>query len=100
MLCPQLCMGIPPGARFPAQLMLCPQLCMGISPRRYTEIGQLHWMMWRTIFGRPWGVVFGGAGEPLLRLDTIAETIELVRQQRHGVPFRAGAYTRPLLIST
>jgi len=34
------------------------------------------------------GVVFGGAGEPLLRLDTIAETIDIVRQSRHGVPFR------------
>ena len=39
-LCPQLCMGIQPGARFPARSAdACPQLCMGISPRRYTEIG-------------------------------------------------------------
>jgi len=41
-LCPQLCMGIQPGARFPvrsAALTLCPQLCMGISTRRYTAIG-------------------------------------------------------------
>jgi hypothetical protein len=39
-LCPQLCMGIQPDARFPARSAdACPQLCMGISPRRYTEIG-------------------------------------------------------------
>jgi len=44
-LCPQLCMGSHPGARFPAQsadgLTLCPQLCMDISPGQYTDIGLL-----------------------------------------------------------
>uniref|UniRef100_A0A7S0SPP3 Radical SAM core domain-containing protein n=1 Tax=Mantoniella antarctica TaxID=81844 RepID=A0A7S0SPP3_9CHLO len=34
------------------------------------------------------GVVFGGAGEPLLRLETITATMEAVRASRHGVPFR------------
>jgi hypothetical protein len=34
-LCPQLCMGTPPGTRFPA---LGVHACVGISPRLYTEI--------------------------------------------------------------
>ena len=34
------------------------------------------------------GVVFAGAGEPLLRLPVLAETVALVRERRHGVPFR------------
>ena len=34
------------------------------------------------------GVVFGGAGEPLLRLDALRETVDEVRTRRHGVPFR------------
>ena len=34
------------------------------------------------------GVVFAGAGEPLLRLDVVVDTIAMVRESRHGVPFR------------
>ena len=34
------------------------------------------------------GVVFAGYGEPLLRLPVLAETISLVKERRHGVPFR------------
>jgi TatD DNase family protein len=34
------------------------------------------------------GVVFAGAGEPLLRLDVVLSTMALVRESRHGVPFR------------
>lgn len=34
------------------------------------------------------GVVFAGAGEPLLRLDVVVDTMRVVRESRHGVPFR------------
>ena len=34
------------------------------------------------------GVVFAGAGEPLLRLDVVVDTMAMVRESRHGVPFR------------
>eukprot|EP00051_Salpingoeca_urceolata_P017252 m.233556 g.233556 ORF g.233556 m.233556 type:complete len:299 (-) comp18902_c1_seq8:2837-3733(-) len=34
------------------------------------------------------GVTFAGLGEPLLRLDRLVETIALVKEHRHGVPFR------------
>ena len=34
------------------------------------------------------GVVFAGAGEPLLGLDVVVDTIAMVRESRHGVPFR------------
>lgn len=34
------------------------------------------------------GVVFAGAGEPLLRLDVVLDTMAMVRESRHGVPFR------------
>ena len=31
------------------------------------------------------GVVFAGAGEPLLRLDVVVDTMAMVRESRHGV---------------
>ena len=31
---------------------------------------------------------FAGYGEPLLRLDTLRETVRLVRETRHGIPWR------------
>lgn len=31
---------------------------------------------------------FAGYGEPLLRLDTLRETVRLVRKTRHGIPWR------------
>ena len=34
------------------------------------------------------GVVFAGAGEPLMRLDVVLNTMAMVRESRHGVPFR------------
>jgi pyruvate-formate lyase-activating enzyme len=34
------------------------------------------------------GVCFAGFGEPLLRLDTLRETVRLVRETRHGIPWR------------
>lgn len=34
------------------------------------------------------GVIFAGMGEPLLRLETITEAAKLIRESRHGVPFR------------
>jgi MoaA/NifB/PqqE/SkfB family radical SAM enzyme len=34
------------------------------------------------------GVVFAGAGEPLLRLDVLVDTMDLVRESRHGALFR------------
>ena len=34
------------------------------------------------------GVCFAGYGEPLLRLDTLRETVRLVRETRHGIPWR------------
>lgn len=34
------------------------------------------------------GVCFAGYGEPLLRLETLRETVRLVRETRHGVPWR------------
>jgi hypothetical protein len=42
-LCPQLCMGIQPDARFPARSAdALPATLYGHLPRRYTEIGLLH----------------------------------------------------------
>lgn len=34
------------------------------------------------------GVCFAGFGEPLLRLETLRETVRLVRETRHGIPWR------------
>mmetsp|Transcript_1334 Transcript_1334/g.2618 ORF Transcript_1334/g.2618 Transcript_1334/m.2618 type:complete len:218 (+) Transcript_1334:29-682(+) len=34
------------------------------------------------------GVTYGGLGEPLLRLDVVAESAQLIRDKRHGVPLR------------
>ncbi|GBG27471.1 Hypothetical Protein FCC1311_036932 [Hondaea fermentalgiana] len=34
------------------------------------------------------GVTFAGYGEPLLRLDTILEAAQIIRETRHGVPLR------------
>ena len=34
------------------------------------------------------GVCFAGWGEPLLRLDTVSETVRMVRETRHGIPWR------------
>jgi TatD family-associated radical SAM protein len=34
------------------------------------------------------GVSFAGMGEPTLRLETLIETVKLVKERRHGVPFR------------
>ena len=45
----------------------------------------------RTIIGvgeNDAGVCFAGYGEPLLRLETLRETVRLVRESRHGVPWR------------
>lgn len=33
-------------------------------------------------------ITFAGLGEPLLRLDTLAEAAKLIKQKRHGVPLR------------
>lgn len=33
------------------------------------------------------GVTFAGAGDPLLRLDVLLETVKLVKQRRHGIKF-------------
>ena len=33
-------------------------------------------------------ITFAGLGEPLLRLETLAEAIKLIKQKRHGVPIR------------
>ena len=54
-LCPQLCMGIQAGARFPARSAdaLSATLCMGISPGRYTEISILQLITWPAIAARP-----------------------------------------------
>lgn len=34
------------------------------------------------------GVVFAGYGEPLLRVDTLLDTVKLVKEEQNGVPFR------------
>ena len=34
------------------------------------------------------GVTFAGLGEPLLRLEVLLETVQLVKETNHGVPFR------------
>jgi len=34
------------------------------------------------------GITFAGLGEPLLRLETLLETVRLVKESNHGVPFR------------
>ena len=34
------------------------------------------------------GVTFAGVGEPLLRLEALLETVALVKETNHGVPFR------------
>ncbi|KAK3280471.1 hypothetical protein CYMTET_11695 [Cymbomonas tetramitiformis] len=34
------------------------------------------------------GVVFAGFGEPLLRVDTLLDTVNLVKEEQNGVPFR------------
>eukprot|EP01036_Dinobryon_divergens_P034204 gene34204-44187_t len=33
-------------------------------------------------------ITFAGLGEPLLRLDTLADAAKLIKQKRHGVPLR------------
>lgn len=33
------------------------------------------------------GVYFAGQGEPLLKLDTLLETVAIVKENRHGIPF-------------
>ena len=34
------------------------------------------------------GVTFAGLGEPLLRLEVLLDTVQLVKETNHGVPFR------------
>eukprot|EP00658_Telonema_sp_P-2_P022363 TRINITY_DN18938_c0_g1_i1.p1 TRINITY_DN18938_c0_g1~~TRINITY_DN18938_c0_g1_i1.p1 ORF type:complete len:175 (+),score=36.11 TRINITY_DN18938_c0_g1_i1:283-807(+) len=34
------------------------------------------------------GITFGGAGDPLLRVDDLCEAVRIMRERRHGVPVR------------
>jgi hypothetical protein len=47
---------------------------------------------WKTSVGSSMGeedegVWFAGQGEPLIRLPTLLETVEIVKENRHGIPF-------------
>jgi hypothetical protein len=46
-------------------------------------------------------ITFAGYGDPLFRLEEICETAQIVRERRHGVPFRVktnGLFLQPELV--
>jgi hypothetical protein len=47
-------------------------------------------------------ITFAGYGDPLFRLEEICETAQIVRERRHGVPFRVktnGLFLQPELVN-
>lgn len=80
-----------PGFRMPEDAAFQPLNGLEPSADQLAAVVDLYYSKHEGIVGmgeNDGGVAFAGLGEPTLRLETMLETIALVRERRHGVPFR------------